>query len=889
MRREKEELEALRLRVADLERALRRGCAFVGVEDCFRAAFESSGVAQSIKLLTGEITINRAFREMLGYSENDCPSSFWEGLTAPEDIEYSRNRLEALLGGESGAVRYIKRYIHKNGSYVWGDVSLTLRRNEEGEPLFFIATILDISERRRAEEALRESEARLKLFIEHAPAALAMFDRQLRYLAVSRRWMNDYELGERDIIGVSDYEVFPEIDEKWKEIHRRALSGEVVKGDDDPFERADGRVQWLRWEARPWYAGSSEIQGIVVFTEDISAVKHAEFMQQESEAKFRSIVENAPDAIFIQTEGKFAYLNPAACRLFGASSQEELLGTPVLEHVDPLFHDAVRGRIRRLNEDRQPVRDSMEQLMLRTDMSGVWVETTGEPFLYKGKTGALVFVRDITWRKEAQASLRESEERFRCIFEENLSVMFIVDPSTGRFLDVNKACVAFYGWSREELLRMRSQDINLLGESSLREIQKAAAGEHSYFEFRHRLADGGIRDVEVFTSRISAGEKPILFCIVNDITSRKSAQRQVRLLGRAVEQNSGSIIITDAEQRIEYVNPAFSLSTGYSADEVTGRHVRALRSEEHGELFHEDVWKTLLSGRTWRGEVRSRKKSGELFWENVVISPIHDEGMSISHFIAIKDDITEKKQLIESLVRAKERAEESDRLKTAFLQNMSHEIRTPMNGILGFLGLLDEPALDEDERSEYIRIVNFSGQRLLNTINDIIEISRIESGEVSLHIEEVDVEQMMRYHRDLFSLQAQEKGIGLTPAEYLVGDAAIIRTDKNKLYSTLSNLLGNAVKFTCKGGVEFGNRLEGQNLIFYVKDTGIGIPEHRLGAVFERFMQADQSSTRPYEGSGLGLTIAKANVEALGGRIRVVSEEGKGSVFSFSIPYIRIS
>ncbi len=358
MRREKEELEALRLRVADLERALRRGCAFVGVEDCFRAAFESSGVAQSIKLLTGEITINRAFREMLGYSENDCPSSFWEGLTAPEDIEYSRNRLEALLGGESGAVRYIKRYIHKNGSYVWGDVSLTLRRNEEGEPLFFIATILDISERRRAEEALRESEARLKLFIEHAPAALAMFDRQLRYLAVSRRWMNDYELGERDLIGQCHYDVFPEIGAAWKAVHRRALEGEVVKAEEDPFERADGRVQWLRWEVRPWYAGNSDIQGILVFSEDITASKQAKYELQKSEERFRSIVEGAPDAIFIQVEKKFAYLNPAACRFFGASSPEELLGTPILERVGPCYHDVVEERIRRLNEDRMSVRDT---------------------------------------------------------------------------------------------------------------------------------------------------------------------------------------------------------------------------------------------------------------------------------------------------------------------------------------------------------------------------------------------------------------------------------------------------------------------------------------------------------------------------------------------------
>jgi signal transduction histidine kinase/CheY-like chemotaxis protein/ligand-binding sensor domain-containing protein len=246
-------------------------------------------------------------------------------------------------------------------------------------------------------------------------------------------------------------------------------------------------------------------------------------------------------------------------------------------------------------------------------------------------------------------------------------------------------------------------------------------------------------------------------------------------------------------------------------------------------------------------------------------------------------------QLVEErtseLLLAKNKAEESDRLKTAFLQNMSHEIRTPMNGILGFLELLREPDLDDINKNNYINIINDSGQRLLNTINDIIELSRIESNQLSISYSEVDITEMMNYHYNFFKLQAEEKGLKLKLSAKIQDKKAAVETDKKILDNILINLINNAIKFTKKGTVEFGNYLENDSMIFFVKDSGIGIPHDRLEAIFDRFVQADMKNTRTHEGSGLGLSIVKGYLELLNGSISVESEPGQGSTFRFSVPY----
>jgi signal transduction histidine kinase len=252
--------------------------------------------------------------------------------------------------------------------------------------------------------------------------------------------------------------------------------------------------------------------------------------------------------------------------------------------------------------------------------------------------------------------------------------------------------------------------------------------------------------------------------------------------------------------------------------------------------------------------------------------------------LAIVRDISENKRVEMELIKAKEKAEESDHLKSAFLSNMSHEIRTPMNGILGFTELLKIPDLTGEQQQEYIRAIRKSGNRLLSIINDIIDISKIESEQIKITLSETNLNELIEYLCAFFKPEAEQKGLQIIIKNPLPENEAMITTDKIKLSAILTNLIKNAIKFTYDGYIEFGYENKDKYFEFYVKDTGTGISQEQKEYIFERFRQGSESFNRNYEGAGLGLSISKAYVEMLGGRIWIESNQGKGSVFCFTIP-----
>ena len=484
----------------------------------------------------------------------------------------------------------------------------------------------------------------------------------------------------------------------------------------------------------------------------------------------------------------------------------------------------------------------------------------------------------------AKLKAEEGEQKFKQLFYDHTAVKLLIYAETGQIFDANPAAAAFYGWSIEKLCQMNIGDINTLPFSEIKtEMALAKKNGKVNFEFKHRKADRTIAEVEVFSSRINISGKSFLYSIIHDVSEKKKQEHRIRLLSRSVEQSPVAITITDREGIIEYVNPAFTKITGYSFNEVIGKNPRLLKSGKTPNTVYKQLWNTINAGKTWHGEIQNKKSNGEFYWLNKAISPIYVNN-KLTNFVAVSEDITEKRRIIEDLVVAKEKAQENDQLKSAFLANMSHEIRTPMNGILGFAGLLKEPELSGEQQKEYIHIIEKSGARMLNIINNIVSISKIESGIVDIHLSKTNINNQLQFVYDSLKLDAYHKKLKLSFTCSSSVKDTIIKTDSEKFYSILSNLVKNAIKYTDTGTIEFGYVNNGEEVEFYVKDTGIGISKEKAEVIFERFIQADITDKMARQGAGLGLAISRAYVEMLGGRIWVESGEAKGSTFFFTLP-----
>jgi len=343
-------------------------------------------------------------------------------------------------------------------------------------------------------------------------------------------------------------------------------------------------------------------------------------------------------------------------------------------------------------------------------------------------------------------------------------------------------------------------------------------------------------------------------------------------------------MLMDEKGKLLDVNDAYCSMSGYTKEELLNLSVTDIEVIDKPEEVDERIQRIFESG-TNQFESKHKAKDGHVFDVEVSMGFLYSK----KQIIAFIRDITDRKLAEQELIKAKEKAEESDLLKSAFLANMSHEIRTPMNGILGFADLLKEPNLTGQQQQEYIKIIERSGVRMLNIINDIIDISKIESGLTEVNLKETNINKQIDYIHTFFKSEVEEKGMQLFVKKSLALKDAVIKTDREKIYAILTNLVKNAIKYTNEGFIEYGYRLNTDSkpaeLEFFVKDTGIGVPKDQQEAIFERFIQADVTAKMAYQGAGLGLSISKAYVEILGGKIWVESQEGKGSTFYFSIPY----
>ncbi|MBI6872103.1 PAS domain-containing sensor histidine kinase [Clostridium aciditolerans] len=493
--------------------------------------------------------------------------------------------------------------------------------------------------------------------------------------------------------------------------------------------------------------------------------------------------------------------------------------------------------------------------------------------------------------KGIRDEVKESEKFYKSIFE--LSGVGIAEVSPdGVFLMINKPFCKITGYSEEELKEKSFKDITYSEDINvdLNYVNDLITDKINGYntEKRYIRKDGSIVWVNITVSLVRNNDKsPKYFVsVINDITNNKKNEIELKKQAQAVFYCPVSIVVTDKNGIIEYVNPAFEIISGYKKEEALGKNPKIQSSGEGTREFYKNLWGTILKGEIWKGTFKNKKKNGEIYWEESSISPIINSQGKITHFVAVKEDITKRKLIEEELIKSKIEAESANRAKSTFLANMSHEIRTPLNAILGFSELLlNDSNLSEGQKSK-VETINRTGEHLLKMINEILEISKIEAGKASINLSEFNIYRLIEDLKNIFYLKAKDKNINLN---FFIDDDVpeIIITDELKLRQILINLIGNAIKFTDKGSVSvvINSKNEQNNSLLYVavKDTGIGIAEENLNKIFDDFTQVYDTKYSK-GGTGLGLTITKEFVELLKGIITLKSTYGKGSEFNFFIP-----
>jgi PAS domain S-box-containing protein len=502
--------------------------------------------------------------------------------------------------------------------------------------------------------------------------------------------------------------------------------------------------------------------------------------------------------------------------------------------------------------------------------------------------------KEILERKKNESSLRKSEEYNRMLFTTS-PIGMVLCRMDGFLIDINPAYARIIGRTIEETLKLNYLDITpekyaTQEAEQLKNLEET--GHYGKYEKEYIHKDGHLVPVLLQGLILERDGERFIWSSVEDITERKKAeialQSSQHLFQTLAEVSPVGIFRTTPLGDTTYVNPKWSELSGLSFEEASGNNWQNAVHPDDMEKVIKGWESNILSKKPSTAEYRFIHKDGKVVWVfgNAVPEWINDQ---INGYIGTITDISTIKQYEIELLKAKDQAEESDRLKTAFLHNISHEVRTPMNAIVGFSDLIIDPDLTPEIRNEFIQTIVRSSNQLLSIITQIVSMATIEAGQEKIYEKEISLNSLFNMVLDQFRSEAVRKNISLKYNTALPENEDKIKTDETKLIQIISNLLGNALKFTKKGSIEFGYVVKDKYLEFYFKDTGIGIPKDLHENIFERFRQVETTLAREYEGSGLGLSISKAYVELLGGKIWLTSRLGEGSVFYFTIPYNKVS
>ncbi len=606
--------------------------------------------------------------------------------------------------------------------------------------------------------------------------------------------------------------------------------------------------------------------------------------------KFSFLTENIMDVIWIMDLAtmKFTYISPSVRKLTGYTVNE-IMSRPLSEVFTASSMEKLNmfmpHRLKLYEEDPSTQEVYIDELEQPLKTGGI-VLTEVISYLKQNSESNHIEVictsRDITDRKNAQIALKQVRERLKILTDLTIEGLLIHD--NGKIIDINPACE-----------RMLGVDMDLIINSSVydyihpdyRDMVRLRSEEKITGKYEALLirSDGSVFPAEIEANYINIKGKTFRAAAISDITGRKRTEEQINKFLSAITQSPAAILITDTDGNIEYVNPQFTIITGYSFDEAIGKNPRILKSGLTDPEVYTKLWNTLKEGNIWKGEILNKRKDGSLFWESATIAPIKNErGLTIS-YLAVKEDITSKKEAEQALIQSQQKLQQVNATKDKFFSIIAHDLKNPFNIILGFADLLlqNHKEYDEDTRESVIKTIYDISLKTFNLLENLLAWSRTQMGKIPFNPKIIDLQTLTNDSISLFKEIADKKKIKLTS---MVTEDLSVFADRDMIATVLRNLIINGIKFTPREGrvIVRANKSADKMILIEVKDSGIGISPEKIEVIFSVDRDWSEQGTEDESGTGLGLFLCKEFVEKNGGRIWAESEISVGTSFFFTLP-----
>jgi len=902
-------------------------------ETKYKAAFHTSPDSVNINKINGEyLEINEGFTRLTGFTKEDVIGK----LSSEINIWAIPADREILIKGlkQNGLVENLESVFRaKDGTLIHALMSakIIMLNNEP----HILSVTREITDRKKYEQQIiqqneeyealneelrqtneelhsarqiaEESAEKYRLLHENAGLGIGYYTQNgdiISFNMVAANYLNEKPEYFTD---KSVFDIFPpDIAEIYYERIKNATLADTPTFYEDLVELPKVN-KWFLSTFTKIVNSKNEITGVQVISQDITERKEIE----NKNRLLTSIIEKSQDFIGLATSDQRAfYVNPAGREIIGLENEEMVRTTKIEEYFFP--------------EDLPFLNNTIIPQLMST---GRWVGEfrfrnfkTGKPIevyydlfltenpLTKQVINLATISRDISFQQEMERNIikekekaEKSEEKFRKAILTNPDAITINRLEDGVYLSANNGFYKTFEYPEYEIIGLSSIEINIWHNNEQREQYKSQLQENGTienFEAKFVTKKGRILDCLVSASVFILEGKKHAISVTKDISylkkieydliiAKEKAETSEQHFKSLIENAPDGVVVIDQSGKFVYGSPNASRHFGYNENEVIGHCGDEYTHPDDLPLVVKAI-ETIINNPLQKPKVqyRFKRKNGEYRWiETTFTNLISDK--AINGIILNFTDVTERKQILEDLIIAKEKAEESDQLKTAFLQNMSHEIRTPMNAIMGFSELLLHNLDNKEKLKKFTSIINQRCSDLLVIINDILDIAKIESGQMQFNEEKVNISILLQELVTIFNeqkLRLNKSNISIVYNKLNHSPDLIIITDRSRLIQIFTNLISNALKFTLEGKIEFGFSFSNEQQIeFYVSDTGIGIPKDKHEVIFERFIQLNTGTSIYSGGNGLGLAITKGLVKKLGGNIRLQSELEKGSTFYFTL------